>query len=222
MARREGRRVCCPDHGTRDAAFVCQHLPRGRGLGFHQGCSAEEPCYLKSRLLNWPRNTHVEQAQLVRRSIDYLRVQQDALQQDYHLNRHERVHAYRHMALVLGQRVDARGGPISGATGSGLRRGTPPSEARVRVLERSRGGWLGDGGGLGLPPEGEGSVSLAGWPPVHLPDHDRRQVGAVGQRAASLTRRAIVRSRRVRFSGANPRVLTTISVPSRARSRIVS
>jgi hypothetical protein len=122
------RRVSCAEHGTREATFVCRHLPHGHGLGFHQGCGTEDKdavfpdawcdsceclrreergwnerseafaavqllcsaCYLKSRLLNWPRDTHVEQAQLVRRSIEYLQVQQDALQQDYLLDQYER------------------------------------------------------------------------------------------------------------------------------------
>jgi Family of unknown function (DUF6882) len=50
-------------------------------------CSA---CYLKRRLLNWPRNTHAEEGELVQRSLEYLRGQQDALLRDYRLDDHER------------------------------------------------------------------------------------------------------------------------------------
>lgn len=133
------RRVKCAEHGAREAAYVCRHLPHGHGLGFHQGFSAGDPdavfpdawcdsceglrreeggwnerseafaavqllcsaCYLKSRLLNWPRDTHVEEAQLVRRSIEYLQVQQDALQQDYRLGRYERFDWHQGTGLLV-------------------------------------------------------------------------------------------------------------------------
>lgn len=36
-------KVECAEHGSRDAAFVCQHLAQGEGLGFHIGYSDEEP-----------------------------------------------------------------------------------------------------------------------------------------------------------------------------------
>ena len=37
------RHVTCAEHGEREATFVCQHLPKGEGLGFHQGNGRDEP-----------------------------------------------------------------------------------------------------------------------------------------------------------------------------------
>jgi hypothetical protein len=121
------RQIECSEHGKREATFVCQHSPKGEGLGFHQGFGADDPdalfpdawcdaceairqeeggwnarsesvaaikvlcsgCYLKRRLLNWPRSTHVEEAELIRESVDHLRSKQDALAREYRLNDHE-------------------------------------------------------------------------------------------------------------------------------------
>ncbi len=47
-------------------------------------------CYLKRRILNWPRSTHAEQAELIRRSVEYLEAQQDVLRREYRLDEHER------------------------------------------------------------------------------------------------------------------------------------
>ena len=122
------REIECKEHGKREATFVCQHLPKGEGLGFHQGFTDDDPnalfpdawcdcceavrqseggwnarsesaaaisvlcsaCYLKRRLLNWPRASHAEEAELVRRSVDYLRERQALLAREYHINQHER------------------------------------------------------------------------------------------------------------------------------------
>jgi hypothetical protein len=127
MSRRRAD-ISCNEHGEREATFVCQHLPKGEGLGFHQGFGDDDPdalfpdawcdlceavrqekggwnsrseaiatisvlcsaCYLRRRLLNWPRAGHAEEAELVRRSVEYLRQRQDVLARDYHLNHHER------------------------------------------------------------------------------------------------------------------------------------
>ena len=35
--------VRCPTHGARDATFVCQHLPSGSGVGFHQEPDPDDP-----------------------------------------------------------------------------------------------------------------------------------------------------------------------------------
>src|SRR5262245_48409186 len=123
-----GRELECAEHGTREGAFVCQHLPKGEGRGFHQGFGDDDPdavfpdawcdsceavrqeeggwnarsesvaairilcsaCYLERRLLNWPRATHVEQAELVERAVEYLQDRQDDLAREYRLNDHER------------------------------------------------------------------------------------------------------------------------------------
>lgn len=123
-----GREIECEEHGTREATFVCQHLVKGEGLGFHQGSDDDDPpaplpdawcdscetvraeeggwndrseaeakigllcsdCYLKRRQLNWPRATFAEQAELIRRSLEYLQDRQDALVRAYRLNSHER------------------------------------------------------------------------------------------------------------------------------------
>lgn len=37
------RSVRCAEHGERETTFVCQHLPKGRGIGFHQGFDADNP-----------------------------------------------------------------------------------------------------------------------------------------------------------------------------------
>jgi hypothetical protein len=50
-------------------------------------CSA---CYLRTRLLNWPRETHTESARLIERSVLYLDDQQDRLRSRYRLNDHAR------------------------------------------------------------------------------------------------------------------------------------
>jgi hypothetical protein len=50
-------------------------------------CSA---CYLKVRLLNWPRSTHTDLARLLEQSIDYLQDKQDALTSRFHLSDHDR------------------------------------------------------------------------------------------------------------------------------------
>jgi hypothetical protein len=47
-------------------------------------------CYLRARLLNWPRDTHTETARLIERSVPYLEEQQDRLRVHYRLNEHER------------------------------------------------------------------------------------------------------------------------------------
>ncbi len=121
-------RIECGEHGNREATFVCQHLPKGRGAGFHHAYSDDDPaalfpdawcdacevvrqaegewtersesaagisvlcsaCYLKARILNWPRSTQVEEADLVARSVEYLRARQDELASEFHLNDHER------------------------------------------------------------------------------------------------------------------------------------
>ncbi len=36
-------RVECPEHGIRDATFVCQHLASGVGSGFHSGHDDDDP-----------------------------------------------------------------------------------------------------------------------------------------------------------------------------------
>lgn len=36
-------KVECAEHGSCEAAFVCQHLAQGEGLGFHVGYSEDEP-----------------------------------------------------------------------------------------------------------------------------------------------------------------------------------
>ena len=36
-------KVQCDEHGPCEAAFVCQHLAQGEGLGFHVGYSEDEP-----------------------------------------------------------------------------------------------------------------------------------------------------------------------------------
>ena len=120
--------VDCSEHGKSDATYVCRHLLRGQGVGFHQGvdpagrgkwfpdawcdeCEAvrlEEGdwnerseafagislvcsgCYLRSRLLNWPRETHPETARLIEQAVPYLQQQQDELCARYSLNDHER------------------------------------------------------------------------------------------------------------------------------------
>jgi hypothetical protein len=122
------QQVECPQHGVRDATFVCRHLMKGRGLGFNQGFDEEDPdavfpnawcdsceavrreaggwtesaetlativlicssCYLKQRLLNWPRSTHPEQEDLIRQSLEYLQERQDALARQYRISDHER------------------------------------------------------------------------------------------------------------------------------------
>ena len=35
--------VECPEHGSREATFVCQHLLTGQGLGFHQAVDGDDP-----------------------------------------------------------------------------------------------------------------------------------------------------------------------------------
>ncbi len=37
------RKVECPEHGVREATFVCQHLVSGSGAGFHWGTDKDEP-----------------------------------------------------------------------------------------------------------------------------------------------------------------------------------
>src|SRR5688572_19015671 len=97
------RNIECGEHGQREATFVCQHLLKGQGLGFHYGVGEDDPdplfpdawcdacdvvcqqeggwnerseraagikvlcsaCYLKARLLNWPRSAHAEEADLI-------------------------------------------------------------------------------------------------------------------------------------------------------------
>jgi hypothetical protein len=129
----------CGDHGTQPGAFVCQHLPGGQGLGFHQGFDPEDPgahfpdgwcdaceavrategdwteraeafagirvicsaCYLKVRLLNWPRSTHTNLAKLVQRSTEYLRDKQEILTSEYHINDHERFDWYQESGQLV-------------------------------------------------------------------------------------------------------------------------
>jgi hypothetical protein len=38
-----GNGVECPEHGVRDATFVCQHLASGVGSGFHSGHDDDDP-----------------------------------------------------------------------------------------------------------------------------------------------------------------------------------
>ncbi len=38
-----GSDIECADHGSRETTFVCQHLVKGEGLGFHQGFEDEDP-----------------------------------------------------------------------------------------------------------------------------------------------------------------------------------
>jgi hypothetical protein len=124
----EDEQVECSEHGRRAGTYVCQHLVRSQGAGFHQGVDPENPdmvfpdawcdacedvreaegdwneraeafagvsllcsdCYLRTRLLNWPRGTHGETARLIERSVHYLDARQDQLRTHYRLDDHER------------------------------------------------------------------------------------------------------------------------------------
>jgi hypothetical protein len=53
--------VECPEHGLRDATYVCQHLSSGMGAGFHCGHDADDPDRL------WP-DAWCDQCERVRQS----------------------------------------------------------------------------------------------------------------------------------------------------------
>ncbi len=75
---------------------ACENLREAEGgWNEHSATLAEisvicSVCYRKARLLNWPRSTHGESAELVRQSLEYLRDRQDALNSRFRLDDHER------------------------------------------------------------------------------------------------------------------------------------
>lgn len=47
-------------------------------------------CYMRARLLNWPRESHRDMAKLIESSVDYLQARQDDLRREFRLDDYDR------------------------------------------------------------------------------------------------------------------------------------